>query len=64
MGISACTGEEILEWSPTPEEGFSTALYLNNRYQWITGWIRTGMPGLPGVSGGITGPGKNVRSSG
>ncbi len=26
-------GKKILEWSPTPEEAFSTALYLNNRYQ-------------------------------
>ncbi|MEJ2077128.1 MAG: deoxyribodipyrimidine photo-lyase [Acidobacteriota bacterium] len=25
-------GKKILEWSPSPEEAFSTALYLNNRY--------------------------------
>ena len=25
-------GKKILEWSPTPQEAFSTALYLNNRY--------------------------------
>jgi len=26
-------GKKILEWSPTPEEAFNTALYLNNKYQ-------------------------------
>ncbi len=26
-------GKKILEWSETPQEGYSTALYLNNRYQ-------------------------------
>jgi deoxyribodipyrimidine photo-lyase len=26
-------GKKILEWSPTPEEAFATALYLNNRYE-------------------------------
>ena len=25
-------GKKILEWSPTPEEGYRTALALNNRY--------------------------------
>ena len=25
-------GKKILEWSPTPEEGFATTLALNNRY--------------------------------
>ncbi len=25
-------GKKILEWSPTPEEAFSRALYLNNKY--------------------------------
>ncbi|HKL77413.1 MAG TPA: deoxyribodipyrimidine photo-lyase [Gammaproteobacteria bacterium] len=25
-------GKKILEWSPTPEEGFATALALNNKY--------------------------------
>ena len=26
-------GKKILEWSPTPEEAFQTALYLNNKYE-------------------------------
>jgi deoxyribodipyrimidine photo-lyase len=26
-------GKKILEWSPTPEEAFRTALYLNNKYE-------------------------------
>jgi deoxyribodipyrimidine photo-lyase len=26
-------GKKILEWSKTPEEAFSTALYLNNKYE-------------------------------
>jgi deoxyribodipyrimidine photo-lyase len=26
-------GKKILEWSPTPEEAYATALYLNNRYE-------------------------------
>ncbi|MCX8118387.1 MAG: deoxyribodipyrimidine photo-lyase [Desulfobacterota bacterium] len=26
-------GKKILEWSPTPEEAFRSALYLNNRYE-------------------------------
>lgn len=26
-------GKKILEWSETPQEAYSTALYLNNRYQ-------------------------------
>ncbi|HDQ08454.1 MAG TPA: deoxyribodipyrimidine photolyase [Methanoculleus sp.] len=26
-------GKKILEWSPTPEEAFATALLLNNRYE-------------------------------
>jgi deoxyribodipyrimidine photo-lyase len=26
-------GKKILEWSRTPEEGFKTALYLNNKYE-------------------------------
>jgi deoxyribodipyrimidine photo-lyase len=26
-------GKKILEWSPSPQEGYQTALYLNNRYE-------------------------------
>jgi deoxyribodipyrimidine photo-lyase len=26
-------GKKILEWSPTPQEAYETALYLNNRYE-------------------------------
>lgn len=26
-------GKKILEWSPSPQEGYATALYLNNRYE-------------------------------
>ena len=26
-------GKKILEWSPTPEEAYASALYLNNRYE-------------------------------
>ena len=26
-------GKKILEWSPSPEEAFATALFLNNRYE-------------------------------
>ena len=26
-------GKKILEWSKTPQEGFQTALHLNNKYE-------------------------------
>jgi len=26
-------GKKILEWNPSPEESFRTALYLNNKYE-------------------------------
>ena len=26
-------GKNILEWSATPKDAFTTALYLNNKYQ-------------------------------
>jgi deoxyribodipyrimidine photo-lyase len=25
-------GKKLLEWSPTPEQGYYTALFLNNKY--------------------------------
>jgi deoxyribodipyrimidine photo-lyase len=38
-------GKKILEWSPSPQEGYQTALYLNNRYE-IDGRDPTGYAGV------------------
>jgi deoxyribodipyrimidine photo-lyase len=38
-------GKKILEWSPTPEEAFAVALYLNNRYE-IDGRDANGFTGV------------------
>jgi deoxyribodipyrimidine photo-lyase len=38
-------GKKILEWSPTPEEAFAAALYLNNKYE-IDGRDPNGFAGV------------------
>jgi deoxyribodipyrimidine photo-lyase len=38
-------GKKILEWSPSPQEGYRTALYLNNRYE-IDGRDPNGYAGI------------------
>ena len=38
-------GKKILEWSATPQEAFSTALFLNNKYE-IDGRDPSGYAGV------------------
>ena len=38
-------GKKILEWNPSPEESFRTALYLNNKYE-LDGRDPTGFTGV------------------
>jgi deoxyribodipyrimidine photo-lyase len=38
-------GKKILEWNPSPEESFLTALYLNNKYE-LDGRDPTGFTGV------------------
>jgi deoxyribodipyrimidine photo-lyase len=53
--------KKILEWTPTCEEAFKVALYLNDKYQ-LDGRDPNGYAGIAWALGGSTSPWGDARS--
>ena len=55
-------GKKILEWSPTPEHAFETALRLNNKY-FVDGRDPNSFANIAWIFGQHDRPGRSGRSS-